>query len=234
MARRRKRPVSFLRLAKHRQKEAYVRIRNLIRRAAPVLGGLFYTHDYLHGRNGWVDGYFLSPRPPVFYNFSLETTRHAYKEAAWDAAWERSCVLAPDRAPELLKHAVKDPKTGNYSVQQSQQTVHPELDGLTRVEWARNQLRVIADAKTIRVFEGWSLHREYVHGVGLHATIDVDYLTTETVNAFIARFLATEAGYRSTVALSYGYDDIPEWEIEANALLEPWEYPQVTLSETIS
>lgn len=225
MARRRKRSVPFLKLAKHRQKEAYIRIRNLIRRAAPVLGGLFYTHDYLHGRNGWVDGYFLSARSTVFYNFALETTRHAYKEAVWDAAWERSCTVAPDREPELLKHAVKDPKTGNYSVQPSRRTVYPELDGLTRVEWVRNQLRAIADARTIRVFERWSLHPEYVHGVGLHAAIDVDYLTPESVNAFIARFLATEACYRSSVALSYGYDDIPEWGIEANALLEPWEYP---------
>ncbi|MBF0342491.1 MAG: hypothetical protein HQL95_16220, partial [Magnetococcales bacterium] len=73
-----KKNTPFLSLSRNRQKHQYIRAKNLIRRASGVLSGVFYTHDYMHGENGWVDGYFLGKISPVFYNFSFETTRHAY------------------------------------------------------------------------------------------------------------------------------------------------------------
>jgi len=56
----------FCQLPRHRQKDAYIGIKNLIRRAAPVLGGRFYTHDMLHGYNGWIDLYFLGAKAPIY------------------------------------------------------------------------------------------------------------------------------------------------------------------------
>ncbi len=80
----------FVDLSRHRQKDQFIRARNRIRRAAPVLGGRFYTHDYLHGANGWADVLFLSPRPPLFYNATLRTTRYAYREEVEELAREAS------------------------------------------------------------------------------------------------------------------------------------------------
>jgi glutathione S-transferase len=109
--RRRRRWTHFVDLPRHRQKDQFIRARNRIRRAAPVLGGRFYTHDYLHGKNGWADAIFLSPSPPLFYNATLRTTRYAYREKVEEAASDASYQLAPDREPDFFKRGHRDPKT---------------------------------------------------------------------------------------------------------------------------
>lgn len=214
----------FGQMSRHRQRDAYIRVSNQIRRAAPVLGGKFTTHDYLHGQNGWIDACFLGRKAPVFYNLTLETTRYAYKEAVWDQAWEQSYDLAPERGPSILDCAMKDPKTGNYITQAREPYRHPELDDLTRIEWVQRQLPTIADAKTIQVFEEWSLQHDYAYGIGLHATIDAPFLTIDTVNAFIDRFMRIEADCHDPMPRSYRHDDISYWGLESNALIDPWKW----------
>ncbi|MBF0341457.1 MAG: hypothetical protein HQL95_10925 [Magnetococcales bacterium] len=89
-----KKHVPFISLPRNRQKHQYIQAKNLIRRASGVLSGVFYTYDYMHGENGWVDGYFLGKIPPTFYNFSLETTRHAYM----NLVLKQGHVKCPDNA----------------------------------------------------------------------------------------------------------------------------------------
>jgi len=214
----------FGQMSRHRQRDAYIRVSNQIRRAAPILSGQFITHDYLHGQNSWIDACFLGRKAPVFYNLTLETTRYAYKEAVWDQAWEQSYVLAPERELSLLDCAVKGPKTGHYVTPAREPRRYPELDDLTRIEWVQRQLPTIADAKTIQVFEEWSLHRDYAYGIGLHATIDAPFLTIDTVNAFIDQFMKLEADCRDPMPRSYRHDEIPHWGLESNALIDPWEW----------
>ena len=82
MTRRLRKPTPFNQLSRRHQRAAYIELKNKIRRASSILGGVFYTHDYLHGQNGWADVYFLGHKVPVFYNAALQTARTAYKEAA--------------------------------------------------------------------------------------------------------------------------------------------------------
>ena len=77
---RRSRRSPFCQLPRHRQKDAYIGIKNLIRRAAPVLGGRFYTHHLLHGDNGWLDLYFLGAKAPIFYNVTLRLATHLRRD----------------------------------------------------------------------------------------------------------------------------------------------------------
>ena len=88
MSRRFRKPAPFHRQSRRQQRAAYIELKNNICRASAVLGGLFHTHDYLHGKNGWADVYFLGRKAPLFYNAAMQTTRTAYKEAVWDAAWD--------------------------------------------------------------------------------------------------------------------------------------------------
>ena len=224
MSHRIKKSTPFKQLPRRCQKTAYIGMKNQIRRAASILGGSFYTHDYLHGKNGWVDVCFLGHKAPVFYNAVLETTRAAYKEAVWDIAWERSYALAPDAAPSFLKLAVKDPKTGNYVMPAREPVRYPALDGLSRIEWIQHQLPLIADEGTVQVFEHWTLHHDYSYGIGLHATLDVPFLTIGAINAFVERFLSSESAHHSPLPYSYAYADIEHWGLESNALVEPWEW----------
>lgn len=102
--------------SRRRQRDAFIRVRNRIRQAAPILGGTFFTRDYLHGENGWADIYFLGRKAPIFYSVTLETTRHAYKERVLDAAWRRSYELVPEPESFSPDHAVRDARTDHYVV----------------------------------------------------------------------------------------------------------------------
>lgn len=220
-ARRSRRP-PFCQLPRHRQKDAYIGIKNLIRRAAPVLGGRFYTHHLLHGDNGWIDLYFLGAKAPVFYNVMLETALEAYQEAVWDKAWDASYALAADAEPDWLSRAVKDPKTGHYVVPAHEPQRYPALDGLSRLEWVQRQLAVIADSGEVTVTTGWRLHHDYHHGIGLSATVDAPAITIDVVHAFIDRFLTNPRDWRDATSLSYRYAEVPHWGLSANAIVEPW------------
>lgn len=68
MIRNRKKKKYYGLLSVRRQKQMHFRVQRDILHAAPVLGGLFYTHDYLHGKNGWIDCYFLGKDKYIFYN----------------------------------------------------------------------------------------------------------------------------------------------------------------------
>jgi hypothetical protein len=216
----------FDQLPRRRQRDAYVHVRNQIRAAAPILGGKFFTHHYLHGQNGWIDAWFVGHKAPRFYNLTLETTRCAYAEAVWEQAWEASCLLvAPEAEPRLLDRATRDPVSGHYVTVLGEPRRFPEFGDCTRMQWVQRQLRVIANTGSIHVLEHWSVHRDYAHGVGVHATIDVPWLSVDTVNAFIDRFMADESDYWDVRPLSYRYDEVAHWGNQANAVIDPSQWP---------
>lgn len=196
---------------------------NLIRRAAPMLGGTYYTHDYMHGKNGWLDLYFLGVRFPIFYNVALQTARHAYKEKVLNEALRRVDLIVPEHEKwRDITH--KEPGTGQYVTRQREPQRYAELDGLSRYEWVFAQQQVIADEKCVKIYERWEVRKDYISGVGIHATLDVPYLTAEAVERFIERFLADPQSYHNPVPLSYASSDIDDWGMEANSLVEPWEW----------
>lgn len=201
-----------------------MRVKNRIKRAAPVLGGQFTTHTFIHGDNGWLDANFLGTRPPISYSLALQTTRYEYQELVRDRAWEQSCERAPERDLPLLDRAVKDPQTGHYVSRRREPRRYPELENLTRLQWCEAQHRRIADSGEIAVFEQWTLHHDYHHSVGLHATLNAPVLTVDAVKVFIERFLLTEANFLDPTPHSYHFDEVAHWGLDANALAEPWEW----------
>ena len=221
MSFRKKRCIPFGEQSREYRKNAYIEIKNLICKHAPILGGLFTTHDYMHGKNGWIDGYFLGRKSPHFYNFVIDTTRNVYKEKVRDLAFDRSYELVANCEPGIFDSMVKDSKTGMWTSVSSTPQQFDQFGGLSRCQWIEQQIPIIADQKTIKVFEGWTLHRDYSFGIGLHATINAPYLTIEAVNDFIRIFMQTEARYQSIIPLSYAPEDIEHWGIESNAILQP-------------
>lgn len=223
----------FQERSRRNKKVAYMRIQNRIRRAAPVLGGKFTTHTYMRGDNGWIDAHFLGTKPPIFYSLMLQTTLCEYKELVRSRAWELSDELVPEWDLPLFDGAVKDPKTGHYVSRRREPVRYPELENMTRLDWCGAQHQKIADSGDIQVFEKWTLQHNYHHGIGLHATINVPVLTIDAVNSFIDRFLTTEANFLDPNPHTYPYEQVPHWGLDANALVEPWDWdaairPQVS------
>lgn len=229
----------FQERSRQNQKRAYMRIRSRIQRAAPVLGGKFTTHTYMHGDNGWIDAHFLGTKPPIFYSLMLQTTLCEYKELVRSRAWDLSDELAPEWDLPLFDGAVKDPTTGHYVSRRREPHRYPELGNMTRLDWCEAQYQKIADSGDIHVFEKCTLQHNYHHGIGLHATIDVPVLTIEAVNAFVDRFLVTETNFLDPTPHTYRYDQVSHWGLDANALIEPWEWdaalePRATENEKAS
>jgi len=119
-------------------------VKNRIKRAAPVLGGKFTTHAYMHGENGWIDAHFLGTKPPVSYSLALQTTIFEYKELVRNRAWELSYELAPERELPLFDRAEKDPKTGNYVSRLREPYRYPDLENMTRLQWSEAQHQKIS------------------------------------------------------------------------------------------
>ena len=61
---RHKKRIPFGERSRRQRKAAFIFVKNDIRRHANILGGLFFTHDYLHGKNGWIDCLFLGQPAP--------------------------------------------------------------------------------------------------------------------------------------------------------------------------
>lgn len=78
------------------------------------------------------------------------------------------------------------------------------FDGLTRRQWIEREQARIADARTINVYPRAELRSDYAFGIGLHATIDVPFLTVGVIKAFIKDFLAIgERPWRDEESISF-------------------------------
>lgn len=207
------------------QKRACQNVLNNVGRSTTVLGGKFYGHHYLHGKNGWIDGCFLRRHKPMFYRSCLQTTRYAYKEKVLDIAWDRSYGVSPVEADlSIFDRTVKDPISGLHVTPLRQPHRYPELDGMTRLDWTQAQVPGMANNQEAQVFEHWTFHHDYRSGVGLHATIDDSYWSTQAVNVFIDRFLHSESAMMFTAPLSCLYDQIEHWGIEPSSIAHPWDW----------
>lgn len=221
--RKNKKTPPFAKQSCRQRKKVFIQIKNDIRRAAPHLGGLFFTHDYMHGKNGWIDCWFIGKNKTV-YNVTLETTAHAYKEAVGELAMDRSYELVPMRDTVLFE---KVERVNGHVLTEMKfiREVHEEFDGLERYEWMRREEQRIAEARCVKVHEKVTLHHDYACGVGLHATIDVPYLTVEAVNAFIRKFIANgEKAYQKSEGRTFDFAEL-DWGLEPNAIAYPWDCP---------
>lgn len=225
MIHKRKKKKTFTQFTCRRRKTLRFFLKRNIEKAAPALGGLFYTNDYLDGKNGLVDLYFLGKDNKTFYNVTLQTTFCEYKDKVNDIARDNAEVLVPidheavwERLCGRKTHNGVDP----YGP-------HEAFGGLSRFDWVEAESRVVADSGAVHIFEEVTLHYDYRYGIGLHATIDVPYLTVDTINNFIRRFLANnEKPYRSEVSITYRADEL-DWDHNDSiaAIVDPLENPPV-------
>lgn len=220
----------YLQRSRAARKAAYMQAVNRIRRAAPMLSGRFYTHNFMHGKNGWLDLYFLGGRFPLFYNVAMQTTRNEFKEKVLDEAFRRAELIVPE-SKKWWEETQIDPHTGHYVMPARSPRQYEELGGLTKCEWIDAQQKVIADERCVLVHEHWTIRTDYSTGIGLQVTLDVPHITAKVVNEFIERFLAGPGNYRNPNPLVYTSSDLEDWGVEANALAEPWEWNMIGTGE---
>jgi hypothetical protein len=231
-----KRIVPFNKRSRSQRKLSYIRVKNEIRRQAPVIGGLFSTHSYINTNTAWLDIWFLGKQPLVMYNVTLDTTLQAYRDAIWNAAFDATFatnneLLAQELEMEVLS---RDAKTGVVTTRFSDPPPRAEFGGLTSMQWQKAQEERLADSGQIQVFEKWTLHRDYSSGIGLHATIHEPYLTIAAINRFIKRFLENEAEYKGEQAFQFSFEQCTAAERsgqDSNAIVDPLEWKSAWQSD---
>ena len=96
---------------------------------------------------------------------ALEAIGVRHVEIAWsghpgwveqvrELACEQSYTLAPDSELRLFDHAVKDPRSGLWTMTLPEEKRFDALDGLPRSEWVAQQIPHIADSAVIKIHEG--------------------------------------------------------------------------------
>ena len=200
---------SFAKRSRAARRAEYIRTVNLIRRAATVLGGRFYSQSYMHGGNSWIDLRFLGNRPLEIFSVAMQTTRNEYKEKVFEESYKRADALVPP---------------GEISVAVESKQRYPEFGGLSRIEWAIAQQPAIADERIVKVHERWIIQKNYYTGTGLQVTLDVPAITIEAVHNFMDRLLANPIPFNNPRSSTYTAADIKHWCIDANAVAEPWDW----------
>ena len=206
---------------RRQRKRDYIRSKNNIRRSAPVLGGRFYTYDYLHGENGWLDIYFLSRQLRVFYNATLETTARAFRGKVEDIAFDRSCLLVPYRS-SLLDRLGKGNTVTTADLEEP--IIADAFGGLNRRQWIEQEVARFIEEGEVTVCEQVKLDRGFSFGIGLIATLDVPVLTMETIDNFVDEFLIQWERPREGRSAAFDRSILDKThKIESNLLVEPWE-----------
>lgn len=218
----RRRHIRYLERPRRWRKRAYMRLRRDIQQAAPQLGGLWYTDDYVHGENSWVDVYFIDPSTRTIYNATLDTL--AYR--AYEAAQGMALSEASDREPpqDLLSCFVREPGSRYARMVLPPDPPRQAFDGLSRRDWMKQRVAQLLDSGQVPVHPETTLHRNYGYGIGVHATLDVPGLSVPVITDWVRAFLANPVARRGE-AVFLRSADMPNPGYASNALCAPADWP---------
>jgi hypothetical protein len=223
-----KKRTPFLRKTRSAQKALYISTKNSIQRAAPSLGGLFYTDNYIHNEPVWLDIMFLGKKPLVYLAF-FQTAKLAYLDELEDIALESSEGLLPR---EHRRDNMVELDNGHYRHISSYSIPHEEFGCISRMEWETEEIKRLADQGFVSVYEEVELIKSYSHGIGISVTLDVQYFTINNINEFILQFLIDEKGWKSKIPLSWTSSEMLPPRPYANAIVKPWEYETIANDDT--
>lgn len=190
----------------------FIDVKNRIRRAAPVLGGHFYTHDFIDQQTQWIDFYFLRDSKPYYWAATISTAKYALQEQAEEKAMD-------ELEEKLGIHWYTLPHAQRLSSFNA-------LGGLTYLQWLSKRQKQILDEQAMTVKESVSLEPGYYYNEGLAIIVDTDQITVDIINQFIHEFRqAGEKPWQSDEMISYPMKDIDCGRGLVNPVLEPWDWP---------
>lgn len=190
---------SFASLSRHRQRDAFVRLRWKILGDKPIYGGLFSSHLVLEepGRpdiyNQWFDFLFLGLDGRSIWNASITTGNLRF--------WERSQEMAAEQTRSRLTEAELEeeyrwqfgPAFYNgrqkfYRVIRSEPRRHAALDGLTVREYEERIASEIQRETPPAIHESFRLDRSHQYGIGLEIIVDAPVIDRNVIESAIRQF----------------------------------------------
>lgn len=223
----------FVALSRHRQRDAFVKLRWKILRDTPTYGGLFTSHLVLDelGRpdayRQWFDVLFLGLDGHSIWNASVTTGNLRFWECIQDLASEqtRSRLTEAELEEEYrwkFSPAFYVGRQKFYRVSQSEPRHHAALDGLTIMEYEeRAASKILRDAPP-DIHESFRLDRSYQYGIGLEIIVDAPVVDRAVIEGAIFRFRERgETDWQSPEPIPR--DHLPfQTEVEAMAAAAPY------------
>ncbi|MFC3569338.1 hypothetical protein [Paracoccus simplex] len=217
----------FASLSRHRQRDAFVRLRWKILGDKPIYGGLFTSHLVLDepGRpdiyRQWFDFLFLGLDGRSIWNASITTGNLCFWERSQDMAAEqtRSRLTEAELEEEYrwkFSPAFHVGRQKLYRVIRSEPRRHAALDGLTIREYEEKVASEVLCETPPVIHESFRLDHSYQYGIGLEIIVDAPFIDRTVIEEAILRFQELgEIGWRSPVPIPR--DHLP-FQTEAEAM----------------
>lgn len=220
----------FTALSRHRQRDAFVKLRWKILRDTPVYGGLF-TSDLVLDEPGrpdacrqWFDVLFLGLDGRNIWNATITTGNLCFWERIQDLALEQTrSRLTEAELEEEYRWKFSPPfyvgRQKFYRVIRSEPRRHAALDGLTVREYEEKAASEILHNTPPEIHESFRLDRSYQYGIGVEIIADSPIIDRAAIERSIRRFRELgEADWQSPDPIPR--DHLP-FQTEAEAMAAP-------------
>lgn len=189
----------YCKLSRHRQRDAFIRLRWRILRETPLYGGMFSSHLILDepGRPNiyrqWFDFSFLGLDGHNIWNAAIITGSHALWERVDDLAWEQTQSRLTETELEA-EFRMKTEPAHCVGVQKFRRITLPEprryaaLDNMTFREYQQRITSEILRGTPPDIHESYHQDHTYRYGTGLEIVMDAPVIDRGSIEHAILRF----------------------------------------------
>jgi len=170
----------FLQQSRRKRKHAFITVKNNNQRYKNILGGSFYTYDYINSSTQWADFCFLG-KTNVIYNAVISTVNGDLYGQLFD-------VVTEEEFAHLFRVTRQD-IVGDVQCNISTTSLSSELElQEDRHKWFVENFDELLARVEHRVTVETSIHYDYSFGIGVHARVDAPNITIQLIQDFITNF----------------------------------------------
>jgi hypothetical protein len=206
--------IPYAKLSKHKQRDAYIKLRSTIKRTQSQYGKNFTSrYVFEDGRpaicNQDFDFYFLGLDGHTIWNAYLATASHGYWDKISELSRAKADEIKPPREFNIRETFIPvydaSGRLKHYTMELEKPA--PEFGNRTRYEWMRDYESELikADIGTAApVHEYFHFDYSYKYGIGLHAVLDVPEVNAAAIEGMIEKFRAMgEKPWKSATPVPY-------------------------------
>ncbi|MDL2307308.1 hypothetical protein LJC48_04695 [Desulfovibrio sp. OttesenSCG-928-C06] len=191
----------FETLSPRKRANAVIKLRNKIRMQSPACSHRFWGgRELLDQDRPW---HYQQDTRVLFCGTDKRVYWNAYIQTAKRVFWDKVSDLARERAKDMLS-AEELEQSGVFKFISTESDawgypklfaleehthIYPQFGGLTLSEYEKTlELEIIASSPP-DVYESFEIDRNFESGIGLYVVVDAEYLTLDTVECIIDRFI---------------------------------------------